>query len=523
MPNDSAAELQAKLVQGVELHQQGKLTEAERHYKDILRQQPNHFDALHALGIIALQTQRTQQAVALITKAIGINPDVAEAYCNRGSALSDLKRPADALANYNKAIALKPEFAEAYNNRGNSLMDLKRSTEALLSYDKAIALKPDYAEAYSSRGYTLNDLARPAEALGSCDKAIALKPKLWEAHHNRGAALRYLNRLPEAINSYQTAITLKQDHPETHWNQSICLLLMGRFEEGLRQYEWRKKRDEPLSSIRSYPQPLWLGEKNIAGKTLFVHWEQGLGDTIQFCRYAKLVETLGATVILSVQTPLVELLKQVSPTMQVIGPNEIPVNFDYHCPLLSLPLALRTTLETIPGEPQYLEADEELRKAWSSRLPQKTKPRIGVAWSGGAKYTADQNRSMELETVLPLVAFDADWICLQKEIRDKDRVMLRQNGRISVFGDDLGDFNKTAALLDLMDLVITVDTNIAHLAGAMGKPVWILLSYSPHWVWLLDRDDSPWYPSVRLFRQQQLGDWAGVIDLVKNELQSAVL
>ena len=270
-------------------------------------------------------------------------------------------------------------------------------------------------------------------------------------------------------------------------------------------------------------QPLWLGEENIAGKTLFIYWEQGLGDTIQFCRYAKLVEARGAKVIMSVQQPLRGLLKQISPTIQIIGPNEVPTDFDYHCPLLSLPLALGTTLETIPAEHQYIKADEELRVAWSARLPPKTKPRIGVVWSGGAAYKDDQNRSMELETFLPILSADADWICLQKEVREKDLAVLRQVGRIAYFGDDLGDFSNTAALLDLMDLVITVDTNIAHLAGAMGKPVWILLSYSPHWVWLLDRDDSPWYPSARLFRQQQIGDWAGVIDQVKNELRSVIL
>jgi len=200
----------------------------------------------------------------------------------------------------------------------------------------------------------------------------------------------------------------------------------------------------------------------------------------------------------------------------------VPTDFDYHCPLLSLPLALGTTLETIPAEPHYIKAENELRLAWSARLPPKTKPRIGAVWSGAAAYKGDQNRS-ELETFLPIVTDDADWICLQKEVRENDLAVLRQVGRIAHFGDDLGDFSNTAALLDLMDLVITVDTNIAHLAGAMGKPVWILLSYRHHWVWLLDRDDSPWYPSARLFRQQQIGNWAGVIDHVKSDLRSMIL
>jgi len=690
--NPTTAALQAKFKEGLALHQQGKLADAERIYEEVLQRQPNHFDALHLLGVIARQTGRPERAVELIRKAIGLNakvaaahsnlgnalknlkrleealasydraialkPDFAEAHCDRGNALMELKRPEDALASYDRAIALKPDYAEAYynrsialtdlkrleaalasydraialkpdyaeahNNRGNALKNLRRLEEALASYDRAIALKPDYAEAHNNRGNALKDLKRPEEALASYDKAIelkpdyaeehnnrgnalmelkrpeealasydraialkpgfaearcnrgnalmelkrpeealssydraialkpdfaearcnrgnalmelkrpeealssydraiALKPDFAEAHCNRGNALKDLKRPEEALASYDSAIALKPDYAEAHWNQSLCMLLMGRFEQGLRQYEWRKKLDEPLG-LRSYPQPLWLGEENITDKILFVYWEQGLGDTIQFCRYVKLVEARGAKVIMSVQQPLRGLLKQISPTIQIIGPNEAPTDFDYHCPLLSLPLALGTTLETIPAERQYIKADEELRSVWSVRLPPRTKPRIGLVWSGGTVYKSDHNRSTELKTFLPILSTDADWICLQKEVKQKDLAVLRQVSGITYFGDDVGDFSNTAALLDLMDLVITTDTNIPHLAGAMGKPVWILLSYNPDWRWLLDRNDSPWYRSARLFRQQQIGNWVGVIDQVKSELRSAIV
>jgi tetratricopeptide (TPR) repeat protein len=450
----AAAALQAKLNQGIALHRQGKLADAERCYGEILQRQPKHFDALHLLGVIARQTRRTERGVELIKRAIGLKPNIAQAHNNLGNALRDLKRPAEALASYDRAIALEPDLAVAHSNRGAVLMDLKCLTEALASYDKAIALKPDDAE--------------------------------------------------------------------INWKQSLCLLVMGHFEQGLRQYEWRKKRDVPIGA-RSYPQPVWLGEQNIAGKTLFIYWEQGLGDTIQFCRYAKHVEGRGAKVIVSVQQPLCRLLKQISPTIRVLRPNEEPTDFDYHCPLLSLPLALGTTLETIPRERQYLKSDEELRSIWSARLPPKTKPRIGVVWSGGTAHTNLFYRSMELQQFLPIFGPDAEWICLQKEISEKDFAILRQFGRVAFFGGDLRDFSDTAALLDLMDLVITIDTSVAHLAGAMGKPVWILLDYNSDWRWLLDRDDSPWYPSVKLFRQQQIGNWATATDQVKNELRSAIL
>ena len=552
----AAAALQAKLNQGMALHRQGKLADAERCYGEVLQRQPDHFDALHLLGVIARQTRRTERGVELIKRAIGLNPKVAAAHSNLGNALMDLKRPAEALASYDRAIALKSDYAAAHNNRGNALKDLnrpaealasydrtialkpdfaaahynrgsalkdlKRPEEALASYDRAIALKPDVAEAHNSRGNTLRDLKRPAEALASYDSAITLKPDFAGVHSNRGSVLRDLKRPAEALASYDRAIALKPDYAEAHWNQSLCLLLMGYFEQGLRQYEWRKKLNEPMG-VRSHPQPVWLGEENIAGKTLFIYWEQGFGDTIQFCRYAKLVEARGAKVIMSVQQPLCGLLKQISPTIQILKPNEEPRDFDYHCPLLSLPLSLGTTLETIPAEQQYLKTDEERRSIWSARLPPKTKPRIGVVWSGSRTHKNDHYRSMELQQFLAIFSPDAEWICLQKEIREKDFAILRQVGRIAFFSDDLRDFSDTAALLDLMDLVITIDTSVAHLAGAMGKPVWILLPYNADWRWLLDRNDSPWYPSARLFRQQQIGNWATVTDQVKNELRSEII
>jgi tetratricopeptide (TPR) repeat protein len=574
--------------QGFALHQQGKLADAERIYREVLQYQPDHFDALHLLGVIALQTRRTEQAVALIRNAIELNaniapahsnlgnaltdlkrpaealascdraialmPDFAQAHCNRGNALRDLKRPAEALASYDRAIALIPDFAvahsnrgnvltdlkrpaealascdraialmpgyaEAHNNRGNALRDLKRPAEALASCDRAIALMPDFAEAHNNRGVALTDLKRPAEALASYDRAVALEPSFAEAHHNHGNALTDLKRPAEALASYDRAVALKPDFAEAHCSRGLAHLLMGDFERGWLRYEWRKKLDDAVA-VR-FPQPLWLGEEDIAGKTLFIHCEQGLGDTIQFCRYGKLVEARGAKVVMSVQEPLRGLLNQISPTIQIIGSSEAPADFDYHCPLLSLPLAFATTLETIPAEHQYIKADEELRASWSARLPQKTKPRIGVVWSGSAAHKNDHNRSMELKQFLPILSSDADWACLQKEVRDEDHAALHHGDRVALFGDDLRDFSDTAALLDLMDLVITIDTSVAHLAGAMGKPVWVLLPYNRDWRWLMDRDDSPWYPSARLFRQQKIGNWAEVIDRVKIELRSAI-
>ncbi|MGE0734969.1 MAG: tetratricopeptide repeat protein [Alphaproteobacteria bacterium] len=572
---------------GLALHRQGKLGEAAHIYAEILERQPNHFDALHLLGVAAVEAGRTERGIELIRSAIGLNDQVAEAHSNLGNALQVLKRHQEAVACYDKAIALKPDFPDvhlnrgvaltdlrrldeavasfgraialdpdnpaAYSNRGVALRELGRAGEALVDFDRALALNPRYAKAYSNRGNALLDLRRFDEAVASCDAAIALDPRYADAHNNRGIALQYLKRpadavasfdraivsapdFPvaynnrgnalqdlkrhaEAIASFEKAISLKPDYADAYWNESLCYLVMGKFEQGWPLYEWRKRR-AGSKALRSYRQPLWSGTEAISGKTVFVYWEQGFGDTIQFCRYAVLLAGLGAKVVLSVQDPLKRLLAQFAPTIRIIGPDERPVAFDFHIPLLSLPLALRTTLATIPARPHYLRADERARLEWAARLPPATKPRIGVAWSGNTALRNDYSRSIDFSAYAPLLTDKFEWHCLQKEIRSDELSEISESGRIKFHGERLSDFGDTAALLDLMDLVVTVDTSVAHLAGAMGKPVWILLPVNPDWRWLLDRKDSPWYPSARLFRQRESGNWADVIARVAGELRS---
>jgi tetratricopeptide (TPR) repeat protein len=474
--------LKERFDQGRALHQQGKLADAERIYEKVLRQRPGHFEALYQLGLIALHTRRIERSVDLITKAIRLNGMTADFHCNLGTGLAVLNRHEEAAESFNKAIALRPDHVEAYCNLGNALRELKRPEEAIAHYDKAIALRPGIAA----------------------------------AHHNRGIALRDMNRPEEAIASYDLAIALKPAFAEAYYDQALCLLQTGQYELGWRLFEWRKKKLKPVAA-RRFVQPQWLGGQDVAGKTLFLHSEQGFGDTIQFCRYAKLAEARGANVIMEVHPRLHKLLEQISPTIQITIPENQPAAFDYHCPLMSLPLAFRTTLATVPSEPRYLAADTAWRASWSDRLKSRTKPRIGVVWSGSSAYAADHSRSIDLAAMFSLLELDAEIVCLQKEVSQAEAAMLRR-ADIAFHGDEQHDFRDAAALIDLMDLVISVDTAVGHLAAAMGKPTWILLSYSPDWRWLLDRDDSPWYPGVRLFRQQRIGDWAGVIDRVKIEL-----
>ena len=547
-PQPDSAE--ANYTRGSALKEQQRLAEALAAFDRAIALKPDYAEAHNSRGIVLANLDRLDDAVAGFDRAIALKPDYAEAYNNRGIVLQDLKRVDDALANFDKAIALQPGNARAHNNRGVALHDLKRPDDALASHDKAIALKPDYAEAYYNRGIVLQDLKRLDDALADFEKAIGLKPNYAPAHNNRGVVLASLNRLDDAIAGFDGAIALKPDDAEAYnnrgnvlqdlkrfddalanfdkaialmpdfaeayGNQSYCLLKMGRFEQGWRLHEWRKKTARPVGN-RSFQQPLWLGGEDVANRTLFVHWEQGLGDTIQFCRYGKLLKARGARVVMSVQEPLYRLLRQMSPDMEVVGHNEVPAGFDYHCPLLSLPLALGTTLQNIPSEKRYIFADEQLRRAWDIRLPPQTKPRIGVVWRGSPQHRNDRNRSIDLATLAPLFSADAHWISLQKELRLGDHALLEEH-KIVHYGDELKDFSDTAAVLELLDLVITVDTSVAHLAGAMGKQVWILLPYKSDWRWLSDRDDSPWYPTARLFRQD-MHAWKYVIARVRAALR----
>jgi Tfp pilus assembly protein PilF len=489
---------------------------------------PDHAEPYYNRARLLAGLQRQEEALASYDRAIALRPDYAEAHYNRANVLAGLRRHADALAGYDRAIALKPDHAEAYANRGHVLADLRRYAEALASHDRAIALKPDYADAYVNRGVVLARLQRHAEALANVDRAIALQPDDAEAYFNRGRLLADLQRQQEALVSYDRAIALRGDYAEAHWNQSHCLLALGRFDRGWRLFEWRNKLDTP-GGTRAFARPVWLGEASIAGKTLFIHWEQGLGDTLQFCRYAGLAQALGAQVVLSVQDPLRKLLGTLGPEVNVIGGNETPVEFDYHCPMMSLPGAFRTTLETIPRATPYLAADAAAVAAWRGRLAALVGLRVGLCWAGNPRrdhpsaHAVDQRRSITLAQFAPLAAVTgASFVSLQKGEAAAQAATPPTCLPMHDWTNELTDFADTAALIEALDLVITVDTAVAHLAGALGKKVWILNRHDACWRWLLDRDDSPWYPTARLFRQPTPGDWDSVIAEVAVALRELV-
>src|ERR1051326_992357 len=548
-----AANLAQALAQAVALHRQGDLAQAEKIYARILKARRDHFDALHLLGLLKHQTGKTGEAYRLIGAALAVNPRSADARSNLGLVLHALKRDADALASFQAALALDPGHVEALNNRGSALLGLDRPAEALASferllaidprhleaqvnranallelnrvdaaiagYDAVLAAQPRHAGAHFNRGNALMQRDRLDAAIAAFDRALAIAPGYAKAHTNRGLALRALNRHAEALASYERALALDKDFAEAHLNAAHALLTLGDFRRGFAAYKWRWKIPATAPQRRTLRQPLWLGTPPIAGKTILIHAEQGLGDTIQFARYAKPLTRAGAKVLLEVAPPLKQLLSGMDAATRVVAQGEALPPFDLHCPLASLPLAFKTELASIPVEVPYLAASAQRLEKWRARMDALPPPRIALAWSGNPAHANDRHRSIALSRLQPLCSLEgASFISVQRELREGDAGALAGAARLVHLGDELADFADTAAVLALADLVISVDSAVAHLAGAMGRPVWILLPFSPDWRWMLAREDSPWYPTARLFRQPAIGDWASVIARARDEI-----
>jgi tetratricopeptide (TPR) repeat protein len=497
----------------------GRHADALQCYERALQLDPDFVDAYNNRGNALAHLKRYAEAVASYDRAIAIRPANAGAYFNRAIALGNLKRHAEAVESYGLAIAHKPDFAAAYNNRGISLGELQRHDEALESYDRALGLNPGYAEAHGNRGTALMELQRFPDAVQSYERALLLNPGYANAHYNLGNALRELHRHAEAVESYRRSIALKPDFADAHLNLANCLLALGDFETGWDEFEWRWRTEAKAAEKRDYAQPRWLGGQDLGGKTLLLHHEQGLGDTLQFCRYAKLAAARGAKVVLEVQPSLLPLLADLEGAAQVLPAGAPLPAFDYYCPLMSLPGAFRTDLSSVPAAIPYLRSDPLRVALWAKKLGTRSRPRIGLVWSG-SRTRRHERRSIGLEEMLPLIGDWAEWISLQKEVRRIDAAILGERPDLRHFGAELNDFADTAALVEAMDLVVTVDTSVAHVAGAMGKAVWVLLPFNPvGWNWMLTREDSPWYPTARLFRQPAHGDWASVIRRVDAALR----
>jgi tetratricopeptide (TPR) repeat protein len=511
-PAGGSGQVEQEFQRALDLHAAGRRKEAEGLLTGVLKKSQWHVGSLHTLGIIRLQEGRLEEALALFRKAVTINPGSAAAQTGVGNALQALGRHEEAIERYRRALTGRPQDGYAYNNLGNSYSALGRLEEAADCFRQAVARQPELAAAHGNLGNALLALNRLEEAVASYEAALALNPMLGGFHSNLGRTLVVLNRHEEAISRFLRARELDPEEPQYPLNLALARLALGDYASGWLDYEARW-RSPSYSKPRNYPQPLWDGRADIAGKTIFLYFEQGLGDTIQFARYVPLVAQLGAKVILEVPKSLLRLFRSLDGPDALVTASDPPPDFDCHAPLLSLPLAFQTTLESVPAAVPYLHA-----------APVPAGCSTGICWAGNPSNSNDRNRSLPLCELIPLLDVPGvRFLSLQKVLRDGDQKILAQRENVDLETDRKGeDFADTAALVAGLDLVITVDTAVAHLAGALGRQVWVLLPFSAHWAWLRERDDSPWYPTARLFRQPEPGSWTDVVSRAAEALASIV-
>jgi tetratricopeptide (TPR) repeat protein len=488
-------------------------------YEQVLRMHPADAGAHVNRGNVLLSLGRSDEALACYDCALALEPGNPVALANRASALLALDRPAEALAASDAALRSDADSTQAHNSRGCALLALKRPEEGLACLDRVLARRPDDAEALNNRAAALLDLARTEDALACVERVLARSPDHVPALNNRGLALFELARFPEALSEFARAIMLDPAYAPARVNDAHCRLLLGDFVDGWRALEHRWRTSQYRVARREFAKPQWRGDQPIAGRTVLLHAEQGLGDTVQFCRYAEMVAERGASVVLEAPPVLHPVLASLAGATRLVQRGVALPAFDLHCPLLSLPLAFDTRLTDVPARVPYLRAPPEAVRLWRDRLRGLPRPYVGLAWAGNPAHGNDRRRSLALERIANLLSAPAQFVSLQRDLRDGDAERLPRLPQLAHFGEALTDFGETAALIESLDLVISVDTAVAHLAGAMGKPVWILLPVVPDWRWLLDREDSPWYPTARLFRQTAAGDWDGVLRRVEGALR----
>ena len=482
---------------------------------------PAFVDAIFNSSIALEQLGRHDEALVRCDRAIAIDPHHARALANRGNAASHLGRYADAVDSYARALDVEPRSTGVLCNYASALMRVDRHDDAHDICDRALAIDPHYAPASFTRARVRLETHRYDDALDDFMRVIAATPGDKLAHFHRGNTLRALRRHEDALRAYADAIDIDPDFAHAHCMRSFLCLSIGDFEAGWAEYEWRWRDSQLDGSRRDFAQPRWTHGMPLDGQTILLYPEQGLGDTLQFCRYVPLVKALGARVVVEAPVELKALFATLDGIDVLVARGDPLPPFDLHCPLLSLPLEFRTDLASIPAGVPYLRADPARVAHWRARLGAADRPRIGLVWAGNPLHVNDRNRSVTLADLVPLLDERYEWISLQKVIRDEDRAALDASA-IRFVGDELTDFAETAALVDAMDAVISVDTSVAHLAGALGRPLAVMLPHTPDFRWLLDRDDSPGYPGARLFRQPEGGQWAPVVERMRDALPALV-
>jgi tetratricopeptide (TPR) repeat protein len=450
------------------------------------------------------------------------NPD--QLY-QRALSLHHSGKLADAEGLYNTLLSYFPNQVEILTTLGIVLLQQGRSEAGFQQLKKSLSLNPNQPAALYNMAVELQKLARLDEALACYNKALKLNPQDINALINRGNTLKDMKQYKEAIASFENALALQPKIPSAHWNKALTHILLGEYEEGWKEYEWGWQCGE-RGKPRQYSQPTWLGAEPIAGKTILIHPEQGFGDLIQFSRYVPMLENLGANVILEAPASLVELMASLSSKLTVIKEGDALPAFDVVCPVMSLPLALKTTLKTIPANTPYLRVSESKKQYWQAKLGVKTRPRIGIVWSGSMTNQIDNNlcarRNIPLEQLKPLFELPLEFHVLQKDIRPEDKPTLESLTQLHCHQEELKDFADTAAIIQEVDLVISVCTSVAHLSGALGHNTWVLLPYSADYRWMLNENESPWYPNIELIRGKKIGNWSDIVQKTIQKLKASL-
>jgi tetratricopeptide (TPR) repeat protein/ADP-heptose:LPS heptosyltransferase len=505
---------------GLALSNLGRHDDALVAFDQALQLRPGDAQLWWQKGNAFLAVGYSLEALRCFEQALQLNPRHADAAYRCGHILHGMRRFDDARSRLDRSVELAPEQAATLQLRALVLKELNRLEEALADNLRAAQLDPGNGDVWGNLGAILRTLGRTEQALSAFDRALQLRPDIPRVMTNKASALAELGRLDEAMAACRRAIAIDPSFSEAAWNLALLQLLLGDFESGWKGREVRWKFAELTGQYPRLSAPMWLGEQPVAGKTVLLCADEGLGDSIQFVRYAPMLAARGAEIVLLVEPPLVPILsgaKGVSRCLAKTPDVQLPP-FDFHCSLTSLPLAFGTRLDTIPAEPYLAPAAADRVQAWEGRLGPHEKLRVGLVWSGNPKHWNDRNRSIPLRTLSRLFDMDVTFVSLQKDPRPQDAEMLRQRPGIVDLTAELTDFGQTAALLSCLDLLISVDTSVAHLAGALGRPVWLLLPHVPDFRWLLGRDDSPWYPTLRLFRQSATRAYENVLDRVHAEL-----
>jgi tetratricopeptide (TPR) repeat protein len=494
--------------------EKGELDEALVCFLKSAEINPELFEAYNNIGNIFMERKQFDKGIMYYQRALNLNPGLADVYCNLADAFVATQQIDEAIACYQEIMQLDPSIAMSYFHIGNLLQGKGRYDEAVHYYQKAIEISPTNAELYNNLGTAIYQKGFVEESITYYKKALVLNPDYAVAYSNLGIALHNQGKLDEAFAAYQKALYIKPDIADAHLNTSLIHLIKGNFEKGWKEFEWRWRTKEFIPQQRNFPQPLWDGS-DIEGKTILLYAEQGFGDTIQFVRYAPFVAQRNAKVIIECLNDVKSLVQTVDGVSHVVVRGEPLPEFDLQCPLLRLPFVFNTTKETIPVQIPYLFIAPESVQRWKELIQHDdSKLKIGIAWSGNPKHINDRNRSFSLDTFVPLSKVeDIAFYSLQKANN------LSSSMNLIDYTDEFHDFSDTGALIENLDLIVSVDTAVVHLAGSLGKPVWVLLPYVPDWRWMLNRDDSPWYPTMRLFRQPSPGDWKSVIATLSEELQ----